>query len=228
MKPESIVLAVAGTFFGLIVGWIIGTQQAGPARPVAPAPQPSLRRRQPPRRRPRCRPRRRRAARRGPGASAAEHRARRTRPTSSRACSSATCTSTPSGIQDAIKWYEAALKLNPKDVERQHRPRRLLLLHEPARPRRSAQFEESLRSRSAARQDAAQPGHREGLRQAGPRRAPPPSWEKRDQDRAEQPGSAGGASARSQDLAGRAPRRTPMPPPGTPAATQTPKPAVRK
>ncbi len=28
MKPENLVFAVAGTLFGLIVGWIIGTQQA--------------------------------------------------------------------------------------------------------------------------------------------------------------------------------------------------------
>lgn len=34
MKTESVVFAVAGTLFGLIVGWIIGTQQ-GPARVVA-------------------------------------------------------------------------------------------------------------------------------------------------------------------------------------------------
>jgi cytochrome c-type biogenesis protein CcmH/NrfG len=37
MKPESIVLAVAGAFFGLIVGWVIGSQQAGPSR-FTPAP----------------------------------------------------------------------------------------------------------------------------------------------------------------------------------------------
>jgi tetratricopeptide (TPR) repeat protein len=38
MKPESIVLAVAGAFFGLIVGWVLGSQQAGPARfATAPA-----------------------------------------------------------------------------------------------------------------------------------------------------------------------------------------------
>jgi tetratricopeptide (TPR) repeat protein len=37
MKPESIVLAVAGAFFGLIVGWVLGSQQAGPSR-FAPAP----------------------------------------------------------------------------------------------------------------------------------------------------------------------------------------------
>ena len=36
MKPESIVFGVAGAFFGLLVGWIIGSQQAGPARPAAP------------------------------------------------------------------------------------------------------------------------------------------------------------------------------------------------
>jgi tetratricopeptide (TPR) repeat protein len=36
MKPESIVLAVAGAFFGLIVGWVIGSQQTGPSR-FAPA-----------------------------------------------------------------------------------------------------------------------------------------------------------------------------------------------
>jgi tetratricopeptide (TPR) repeat protein len=34
MKPESIVFAVAGAFFGLIVGWVVGSQQA-PARIVA-------------------------------------------------------------------------------------------------------------------------------------------------------------------------------------------------
>ena len=37
MKPESIVLAVAGAFFGLIVGWVLGSQQAGPSR-FQPAP----------------------------------------------------------------------------------------------------------------------------------------------------------------------------------------------
>jgi len=35
MKPESIVLAVAGACFGLIVGWVLGSQQAGPARSAA-------------------------------------------------------------------------------------------------------------------------------------------------------------------------------------------------
>jgi len=39
MRPESIVLAVAGTFFGIIIGWVIGTQQAAPTRAATPAAQ---------------------------------------------------------------------------------------------------------------------------------------------------------------------------------------------
>jgi len=38
MKPESIVFAVAGMCFGVILGWVIGTGQAGPAAPAAAAP----------------------------------------------------------------------------------------------------------------------------------------------------------------------------------------------
>jgi tetratricopeptide (TPR) repeat protein len=36
MKRDSLAFALSGVFFGLIVGWIIGTQQAAPATP-APA-----------------------------------------------------------------------------------------------------------------------------------------------------------------------------------------------
>jgi hypothetical protein len=36
MKPEQLITAVSFTCFGVLVGWIIGSQQAGPA--VAPAP----------------------------------------------------------------------------------------------------------------------------------------------------------------------------------------------
>lgn len=40
MKRESLVFAIAGTFFGVLVGWIIGTQQAQPPAPAAaPAAQ---------------------------------------------------------------------------------------------------------------------------------------------------------------------------------------------
>jgi len=37
MKPESIAYGVAGIVFGLIAGWIIGTQQASPRVPAAAA-----------------------------------------------------------------------------------------------------------------------------------------------------------------------------------------------
>ena len=37
MKRESFVFAVSGTFFGLMIGWILGSQRAG--APVAPPPQ---------------------------------------------------------------------------------------------------------------------------------------------------------------------------------------------
>jgi cytochrome c-type biogenesis protein CcmH/NrfG len=40
MRPESIVFAIAGTLFGLIVGWILGSQQAtGAPRAAAPVAQ---------------------------------------------------------------------------------------------------------------------------------------------------------------------------------------------
>ena len=36
MKSDSIAFGVAGIAFGLIAGWIIGTQQARPAQPSQP------------------------------------------------------------------------------------------------------------------------------------------------------------------------------------------------
>lgn len=38
MRAESLVFAVSGMLFGLIAGWIIGSQQAGAVRAAAPAP----------------------------------------------------------------------------------------------------------------------------------------------------------------------------------------------
>lgn len=37
MRPDSIVFAVAGMCFGVILGWVIGVQQAGPRPAAAPA-----------------------------------------------------------------------------------------------------------------------------------------------------------------------------------------------
>ncbi len=39
MKSDSIAFAVAGVLFGLLAGWIIGSQQAGPPGPQPPAMQ---------------------------------------------------------------------------------------------------------------------------------------------------------------------------------------------
>jgi len=41
MKAESIVFAIAGMCFGVILGWVLGSQQAGPSAPVAAAAQPA-------------------------------------------------------------------------------------------------------------------------------------------------------------------------------------------
>ena len=38
MQKEAVVFGVAGVFFGLLVGWIIGSQHAVPVAPVTPAP----------------------------------------------------------------------------------------------------------------------------------------------------------------------------------------------
>jgi tetratricopeptide (TPR) repeat protein len=41
MKPESVVYAVAGMFFGIILGWVIGTQVTRTTAPQAAAPAPA-------------------------------------------------------------------------------------------------------------------------------------------------------------------------------------------
>jgi len=107
MRTDSIVFAVAGVFFGLVVGWIIGSQYAGPAR-VAPPP----------------------AAQVPPSASAAQP----PRPLDEaqvqalRSAAQADPKNVQARVQlanlyfdaerygDALTWYEDALRLNPKDV----------------------------------------------------------------------------------------------------------------
>jgi len=40
MRADAIVFGIAGTLFGLIIGWILGSQQpAGPIRAAAPVAQ---------------------------------------------------------------------------------------------------------------------------------------------------------------------------------------------
>lgn len=107
MKPESIVFAIAGMFFGVIVGWVLGTQQVPALRPTAPVPQ---------------------AAAPAPGqpAQAAVLDQNRVRALETTANGEPTNPAPRVELanlyfdaeryDDAIKWYEAALKLDSKNV----------------------------------------------------------------------------------------------------------------
>ncbi|HEY3384806.1 MAG TPA: tetratricopeptide repeat protein [Vicinamibacterales bacterium] len=116
MKPESIVFAVAGAFFGLIVGWVLGSQAAGP-RPVA-APVAVTQQAAP-------------AGQPQPGAMPPAQAPRPLDEAQARTMvASAEKNPNDADIRvqlgnlyfdaeryaDAIKWYEDALKLNPKDA----------------------------------------------------------------------------------------------------------------
>jgi cytochrome c-type biogenesis protein CcmH/NrfG len=107
MRTESIVFTVAGVFFGLIVGWIIGSQHAGPVR-VAQAPIPQAQQ----------------AAATGQAPKALDEGQVQTLRNAAQA--------DPKNVQarvqlanlyfdaerysDALTWYEDALRLNPKDA----------------------------------------------------------------------------------------------------------------
>jgi cytochrome c-type biogenesis protein CcmH/NrfG len=108
MKTESVLFGVAGMLFGVIVGWIIGTQQGEPARP-APVAQ---------------------AAPAESGAGAPQQRA--VLDEARVQALQTIATNDPKNAearvqlanvyfdgeryQDAIKWYEEALRLDPKNV----------------------------------------------------------------------------------------------------------------
>ena len=168
MRADSIVFAVAGVLFGVIVGWVLGSQQAtehgagrgargaGPGGRGAGGARRAVRP---------CRSIRSACAR----SRAWPSRTRRTR---SRACSSATCSSTPSSIPRPSRWYEQALALNPKDPN-VSTDLGVAYYYTNQPDRAIQQFEHSLVARSQAHQDAAEHGHRPRVRQAGPRRRPP-------------------------------------------------------
>ena len=113
MKPESIVFAVAGAFFGLIVGWVLGSQQAAPAHLVTAAPAAQ-------------------AAQAAPAqGSMPQAQAPRTLDENQARALQAAAEKNPTDAKvrvelgnlyfdaerysDAATWYQAALKIDPKD-----------------------------------------------------------------------------------------------------------------
>jgi cytochrome c-type biogenesis protein CcmH/NrfG len=106
MRKESVVFGVAGIFFGLLVGWIIGSQQ--PSRTGVPAASAA-------------------PAQAAPGAQAPppfdESRAAALRVTADRNPADVETRVQLGNLyfdaeryEDARKWYEAALKVDPRNV----------------------------------------------------------------------------------------------------------------
>jgi len=215
MKAESIVMGAAGTVFGLIVGWIIGTQQA-PARPLAQV-----------------------------AASVAQAPAQAgTPPAAAAVLDEAQATALrniaekdPANVQsrvqlgnmyfdaeryqDAIQWYEAALKLNPNDVS-VSTDLGVCFYYTNQPDRAVTQMEASLRI---------DPRHTKSLLNLGIVKAfgkqdlvgAAAAWEEVVRIA---PDSPEGQSAKRSiaNLQAAHPGGSPVPPPGTPAATQTPAP----
>jgi len=105
VRKDSVVFAVTGTFFGLLIGWIIGSQQ-GSGTPAAPAPAATAA-----------------AAPAQAAPSLDENRAASLRATAeSNPRDAATRVQLGNRYfdaeryQDAVRWYEEAAKLSPQDV----------------------------------------------------------------------------------------------------------------
>lgn len=107
MKRESVVFLITGTFFGLLIGWMVGSQQAGPATgPAAAAPQQAQAQQAAP------------AAPVLDTARAAElDRQATAQPNNAKVrVELADVYFNAERFDLALPWYEAALKLDPKDV----------------------------------------------------------------------------------------------------------------
>jgi cytochrome c-type biogenesis protein CcmH/NrfG len=110
MKSESIAYGIAGVAFGLIAGWIIGTQQGAPRTPAAAAPQAAA----------------------APAQSAAPSQRAAILDENKVSALKSVVEKQPTNVQprvelanlyfdaerydDAINWYQEALKLTPNDV----------------------------------------------------------------------------------------------------------------
>ena len=193
MRKDSVVFGVAGIFFGFLVGWIIGSQQATGVATPAPASAPQ--------------------AQAAPATQAPppfdESAAAALKVTADRNPSDAETRVQLGNMYfdgerypEAVTWYEAALKVNPKHVNASTDLGHRVLLLEPAGSRARA-VRSIAGHRSQALEDAAEPGDRARVRQAGSRGGGEgvAAGARR---RARQPG--GGAR---QARARRAPRRAP-------------------
>ncbi len=162
MTRDGIIFGIAGTCFGLIVGWIVGSQQGG-VRPVttaaavtqsAPAGAPNQ-------------------AAPPPidlqQAAALEQQAKAAPADAAVRAQLGNLYFDGQRFDLAIPWYEASHKLAPKDINVSTDLGGQLLLHRAARqgagPNRPV-----ARPRSEAPDDAVESGHHSGVRQAGFRR----------------------------------------------------------
>ena len=107
MNREAVVLGIAGVFFGVLVGWIIGSQQGGRVSPVAPAAVPSSAGAQ--------------GAQAPPPldesrASALKSTAQQNPADTATRVQLANMYFDAERFQEAADWYQQALKINPKDV----------------------------------------------------------------------------------------------------------------
>ena len=215
MKAESIVIGVAGTVFGLVVGWIIGTQQA-PARPfaqaaAAPAAAPA----------PAGMP----AASTGmvdeAQAAALRSIAEKDPANVQSRVQLGNMYFDAERYQDAIQWYEAALRLNPKDIN-VSTDLGVCFYYTNQPDRAIRQLEESLRidarhAKTLLNLGIVKAFGKQDLAGAAA------VWEEVIKLAPNSP-EAQAAERSLANLQAAHPGGSPVPPPGTPAATQTPKP----
>jgi tetratricopeptide (TPR) repeat protein len=111
LSKDSVAIGIAGVFFGLLVGWIIGSQQAASSAPTAPAAQ---------------------STSGSPAAGSQQQQAPQPLDESRVAAMKSEAERNPNDavirvqlgnmyfdaerLQEAAQWYESALKINPKDV----------------------------------------------------------------------------------------------------------------
>jgi cytochrome c-type biogenesis protein CcmH/NrfG len=108
MRKEAILFGVAGVFFGVLVGWIIGAQQSAGGAPAAPQSAPAQS-----------------SARSAPQSPPPfdESRAAQLKAAADRSPTDAETRVLLGNLyfdaeryDDAVRWYEAALRIDPKNV----------------------------------------------------------------------------------------------------------------